>query len=104
MYTKRKSNTVVSPGGAFDGLGTNERGRRNSFVQTRRITKPIRMFTAQALEFSELLIITLGDLLKMKLEFYEIFAEIFNEQTQDKLRMQLLHKLEAIKMIEEQEV
>jgi hypothetical protein len=39
------------------------------------------MFTAQALEFSELLIITLGDLLKMKLEFYEIFAEIFNEQT-----------------------
>lgn len=64
----------------------------------------MRMFTAQALEFSELLIITLGDLLKMKLEFYEIFAEIFNEQTQDKLRMQLLHKLEAIKMIEEQEV
>jgi hypothetical protein len=39
----------------------------------------------------------------MKLEFYEIFTEIFNEQTQDKLRMQLLHKLEAIKMIEEQE-
>jgi hypothetical protein len=79
MYGRRKSNNSVSQGGAFEGLGTQERDRRNSFLQTRRITKPMRMFTAQALEFSELLIITLGDLLKMKLEFYEIFAEIFNE-------------------------
>lgn len=93
--------------GAFDGLAaaTQDRDqRRNSFITPRRFTKPVRMFTCQALDVSELLIITLGDVLKMKLEFYEIFSEIFNDQTADKLRMQLLHKLEVIRTIEEQEL
>jgi hypothetical protein len=63
----------------------------------------IRCFTVQAFESIDLLVIPINDLLKMKLEFPKYFNELF-KNSKEKLRRDLIYKIEIIKNHELKEV
>lgn len=57
----------------------------------------------QAFESVDLLVIHINDLLKMKLEFPKYFKELF-KGAKEKLRRDLIQKIEIIKNHEQEEV
>ena len=59
----------------------------------------IRRFTVQAFDACELLVLTIKDLLKMKLEFPKVFAELL-VGAREKLIKDITLKLEVIKFCE----
>ena len=63
----------------------------------------IRRFTVQAFESIDLLVIPIADLLIMKLEFPKYFRELFRN-SKEKLRRDLIQKIEIIKNHEHKEV
>ena len=87
----------------------NSQANINPFVLSRKTTpivhsnpakgKLSRRFTAQALEQTEILTLSLADIQVMKTEFYDIFYELFDD-VKSKLKKELLFKLEAIKRLE----
>jgi hypothetical protein len=56
----------------------------------------IRRFTVRALQNLEMFILTIEDLEKMKMEFPELYVEFF-DKAYDRLKRELLLKLESIK-------
>ena len=60
----------------------------------------VRRFTVQAFENCEVLAMTVKDLLKMKLEFPKIFAELF-KNVRKRLHKELALKIEVIKAHEQ---
>ena len=56
----------------------------------------VRRFTLQALENCEMLILTIDEMEKMRLEFPDMYDELF-QGTYDRLQKELILKMEVIK-------